>query len=160
MSAVGAISGEAVYSELIYKERTFRVAQWYLDAMDAVCTFAFRLAGHGAQLLGGDAQAVARREASLARLWSMGAFNFDAILDDGGIDNTPEMKAVFLFKLLVPHDATVTLELAREMVKNAPDAVTAAIRKANPQNALTSDPATAVPTPPAPVVHPAASTAQ
>jgi hypothetical protein len=147
MSAVGAITGDGVYSELVYKDRIFQVGQWTIEAMDAVSTAAFRAAGAAALLLGGDAQANARREAALARLFAMGHFNFDAIVQDGGLDENNGLLAVFLWRLLAKHDGTVTLELAREMVETAKADVAKAVARANPHKVPTNTAATAAPAP-------------
>lgn len=139
MSAVGAVTGQGVYSELEYRGRRFKLAQWYNDAMDAVSTAAFLKSAHMVRMMGGNEKAIAQREVALARTFSLGGFGFDAIIEDGGLDNEPDLLATFLFKLLYPHDATITMQLALDMVREERAAVIAAVDKANPQNTSPKD---------------------
>lgn len=139
MSAAGAVTGNAVYSQLDYKGRKFKVSQWTLDAMDLVCTTAFLKAAEMVRMMGGSEKSVAQREVALARSFALGAFAFDAIVAEFGLDNSDDLLAGFLYKLLEPHDATVSLQLAMEMVKGDRNAVVEAVRSANPQNASQKD---------------------
>lgn len=139
MSAQGAISGQGCYSELTYQGRKLKVAQWHLDAMQAVSEAAFLNAANMLRVMGGTEKAVANREVALARSFSLGSFGFDAIVDDGGLDNSDDLLATFLFKLLEPHDATIQLPLAVEIVKKDRNAVAVAVRNANPRKIALED---------------------
>lgn len=145
MSAVGAVTGNGIYSDLEYKGKTFQLAQWYLDALDAVATSAFRQAGTAAAALGGDVQAIARREAALSRMFALGHFSFDVLVRDGCLDDNPSLLALFLHKLMARVDATVTYEMALEIVKHDQNKVIKAIKNANPQAVPTNEAATAAP---------------
>ena len=139
MSAAGAVTGNAVYSQLEYKGRKFKVSQWTLDAMDMVSTTAFLKAAEMSRMMGGSEKAVAQREVALARSFALGAFAFDAIVAEFGLDNSDDLLAGFLYKLLEPHDATVSIQLAMEMVKGDRNAVVDAVRSANPLNGQQKD---------------------
>lgn len=139
MSAIGAITGNAVFSQLEYKGARLKVGQWTLDAMDSVCTTAFLKATQMLSIMGGTPKAIAEREVALARAYALGGFGFDAILDEGGLDNDDELLTVFLHKLMVPHDATIKYDLAAEIVKNDRSAVITAVNKANPRKSQQAD---------------------
>lgn len=134
MSAIGAVTGNGVYSELEYKGRRLKLSQWTNEAMGAVETAAFLKAAQMVRAMGGNEKAVANREVALARTFALGGFGFDSIVDDQGLDNDDELLATFLFKLLYPHDATITYGLSLEMVKGNRSAVVKAVSSANPQN--------------------------
>lgn len=137
MSAAGAVTGNGVYSEIAYKGHRFKVAQWFVDAMEAVSTAAFLKAARMVKLMGGTPRMLADREVALARTFSMGGFEFDAMMEEGISD--PELLATFLHQLLLPHDASVTFALAMEMVKADKAAVLEALGNANPQNGQRED---------------------
>lgn len=127
-----------MYSTLEYKGRTFKLAQWHLDAMNAVSESAFLKAAHAVRIMGGSEKAIAQREVALARSFALGGYDFDAILvDNGFIDN--DLLATFLHKLLVFHDATITFALALEMVKDNWQVCYEGVMKANPRNTLLKD---------------------
>lgn len=148
MSALGAISGNAVFSILEFRGRQFKVAQWFNDAMDAVCQAAFLQACRAASWLGGTEQSVAQREVAMARTFALGGFSFDSIVQDGGLDHNHDLLVTFLYPLLYKHDQTVTRQLAQEMVSEAKQAVVDAIRNANPQNGQRQDNGPTAPTSP------------
>lgn len=134
MSATGAVSGKGVYSELEYKGKRFKLSQWTVDAMEAVSTVAFLQAAQMARIQGGTPKTVAEREVALSRAFVLGAFSFDAIMDDDGLTNNDALLAKFLFELLKPLDDSVTYELAQEIIKGDKNAVIKAIDRANPRN--------------------------
>ena len=148
MSAIGAITGNGVYAELEHQGKRLKVSQWYLEAMDAVCQTAFLKSAQMLTMMGGTPRAQAEREVALARSFSLGAFGFDAIIEEGGLDNDDELLAVFLHKLLVKCDGTVTYPLALELVKADKNAVLKAVNQANPQNGQKQDKGDSVPQPP------------
>jgi len=138
MSAIGAVTGNGVYSELEYKGRKFRLSQWYADALEAVSTAAFLKAAQMARMMGGSDKAVAQREIALARSFALGAYDFDAIMLDGGlVDN--ELMATLLYHLLSPHDRNINLQLALEIVKDNWNLVAEAVHKANPRSGQQKD---------------------
>lgn len=139
MSAIGVITGDGVFSELTYKGRKFKVSQWDMDSMDAVSTAAFLKAANMLRMMGGTEKSIANREVALARSFALGSFGFDAIMEDGGLDDSDDLLATFLYKLLVPHDATIKLQLAEEMVRKERKAVIEAVRNANPRKIALED---------------------
>lgn len=123
--AAGAVSGNGRYADVEYKGRRFTLSQWDNDAMDAVSSAAFRKAKRVAD----DPQ----ERASLSRMFSLGEFSFEAVVNAGGLDRDRELLATFLYHLLKKDQPDITLGVCDEMVRDQREAVLVAVSEANPQ---------------------------